>query len=342
MNCQDSDDEFQEDNNSKAVKAKIQTEVTLLPPLLPLKFGNGFLLQYIVNYPRRDDKFYLLEVGLITGMTSLALVLLATMVKYLIKTAPSVLQLKKERLKKLARWGEMLNTFVGVVQALLLVIMFVYSLSIFNKVEFEDKESSNYVKKRIYMFSFVVSLIMFISAMVAGTLMFFLAIHKPPTKCSSRVPPPTLPHPAYSLLPLGLANAMLGLYIGIPGDDASIVGTKVFLLDLCLYIGTVTIFLTVLESIIKVALTIALRDGHLDVQEAKLLRYTHMARYAMVLLQGLMFMIMFCHTLEILMSISSPDYTCPRNLLMISLILSSIILAAGVVGIVLVLILKYC
>jgi len=343
MHANDSDEEAQEETigeADKAVKAKIQSEITLLPPLLPLKFGNGFLLQYIVNYPGVDDKFYLLEVGMITGMTSLALVLLATMVKYLIKTAPSVLDLKQERVKILARWVQKLNILVAVVQVLLLIILFIYSVSIFNQVNYEDKESPYYVKKRIYMFSLVVSLIMFISALVGATLMLLLAFHKP--KPVANLSTSTLPHPAYSLLPLGLANAMLGLYIGIPGDDNSMVGQKVILLDLCLYIGTVTIFLTVMESIIKVALTIALRDGILDMEEAKLLKYTHMARYAMVFLQFLMFTVMFCHTMEIWMFIDSRDYTCPRNLLMTSAILSSIILVAGLVALILAAFLKFC
>ena len=335
----DSDEEEEETKTES--KPQIQTEVNLLPPLLPLKFGNGLLLQYTVNYPGVDDKLLLLEVGLITGTTSLALVLLATMVKYLLKTAATVWQLKTERVKHLTGLVKQLNNLVGVLQVLLLVVLFIYSVSMYAKVDFYDKQSPYYVKKRIYMFTLVVSFIMFISALVAGTLMTLLAIHKPLPVPPTTAHSPTLPHPAYSILPLGLANAMLGLYIGIPGDDQSIIGPKVVLLDLCLYIGTVTIFMTVLESVIKVALTVALRDGHLDVEEAMMLKYTHMARYAMVVLQVVMFTVMFCHTLEIYMSVDSPDYTCPRNLLMISTILSSIILSAGVVGLVLVAYLKF-
>jgi hypothetical protein len=110
---------------------------------------------------------------------------------------------------------------------------------------------------------------------------------------------------------------------------------------LCLYIGTVTVFMTVLESVIKVGLKVALRDGHLDMEEASLLKYMHMARYLMVLLQVVMFTIMFCHTLEIFMAVDKPEYTCPRNLLMISMILSSIILIAGVVALLLMAYLKF-
>ena len=347
MQGHDSDEEKIEEGNEKkpkTSKSEIQTEMNLLPPLLPLKFGNGLLLQYIVNQPGVDDKLYLLEVGLVTGMTSLALVLITTMFKYLLKAATKVCQFKKKRVERLSGLAKVTNNLVGVLQVLLLVILFIYSISIYSNVEFMDQGSPFYVKKRIFMFSLVVSFIMFISALVGATLMIILATHKPlplPPITTTTTNSPTLPHPAYSILPLGLANAMLGLYIGIPGDDQSIIGPKVILLDLCLYIGTVTVFMTVLESVIKVALTVALRDGHLDMEEATLLKYTQMARYLMVFLQVFMFTIMFCHSMEIFLSVDHPDYTCPRNLLMISMILSSIILTAGVVAMVLVVYLKY-
>ena len=83
-------------------------------------------------------------------------------------------------------------------------------------------------------------------------------------------------------------------------------------------------------------------SGVLDLEEAKLLKYTHMARYAMVFLQIVMFTVMFCHTMEIWMFLDNPDYTCPRNLLMTSAILSSIILVAGMVAIMLAAFLKFC
>ena len=309
----DSDQEKIQEGNEKKPKTskpEIQTEMNLLPPLLPLKFGNGLLLQYIVNQPGVDDKLYLLEVGLVTGMTSLALVLLTTMFKYLLKTATKVCRFKKKRVERLSGLAKVLNNLVGVLQVMLLVVLFIYSISIYSKVEFNDQESPFYVKKRIFMFSLVVSFIMFISALVGATLMIILATHKPLPLSPTTTNSPTLP--------LGLANAMLGLYIGIPGDDQSIIGPKVILLDLCLYIGTVTVFMTVLESVIKVALTVALRDGHLDMEEATLLKYTQMARYAMVFLQVFMFTIMFCHSMEIFLSVDHPDYTCLRNLLIIA------------------------
>ena len=133
-------DSDEEEETKTESKPQIQTEVNLLPPLLPLKFGNGLLLQYTVNYPGVDDKLLLLEVGLITGTTSLALVLLATMVKYLLKTAATVWQLKTERVKHLTGLVKQLNNLVGVLQVLLLVVLFIYSVS--SRLTMSRKEST--------------------------------------------------------------------------------------------------------------------------------------------------------------------------------------------------------
>merc|ERR1719204_2562163 len=48
----------------------ISEKIALIPPLLPLKFGNGLLLQYTVNQPGFDDRLGLLEVGLAIGLSS--------------------------------------------------------------------------------------------------------------------------------------------------------------------------------------------------------------------------------------------------------------------------------
>ena len=100
--------------------------------------------------------------------------------------------------------------------------------------------------------------------------------------------------------------------------------------------------MTVMESVIKVALTVALRDGHLDVKEATLLKYMQLLRYLTAMLQVIMFFVMFCHSVEVFLGEGDSDYTCPRNLIMLSLILSSIILMAGVIALVMAFHLKFC
>ena len=111
---------------------------------------------------------------LVTGMTSLALVHLTTMFNYLLKTATDVCKFKKKRVICLSGLVKLLTNLVGVLQVLLLVVLFIFS-----KVEFINQWSPFYVKKRIFMFSLVESLLMFISALVGATLMIILATHKP-------------------------------------------------------------------------------------------------------------------------------------------------------------------
>ena len=313
--------------------ANISEEVALLPPLLPLKFGNGLLLQYTVNQPGIDDRLGLLELGLATGLSSLALVLVSASSSYLFKSAPQVMEVSKEKRRDVAKVLKIFNRVVGGIQICLLILLFLFTVSHYTSADFEDSESEHYVKKRIFMFSLIVSSVMFGCLVVTFIIAGFIYFRQDPsTAAPSPVPTSQLPPPARSLLPLGLANALLGLYIGIPGDDAQVVGSSVFLLDLCLYIGTITILLTVLESVGRVALMASMRDGVLDAEEEKIVRGLHVARYAIALAQLLMFAIMWCHVVEVYAKTGLQDYLCPRNLLLICFLLSSSVLLAGLVA----------
>ena len=299
-----------------------------------MKFGNGLLLQYTVNQPGLDDRLGLLEVGLAIGLSSFALLLVSASSSYLFKYAPKVLQVSEEKRKTAARVLNLFNRVVCSIQICLLVL-FSITLSHYKEADFIDSDSEYYVKKRIFMFSLIVSSVMFGSLILIFLITGFIYFRQSPVKS----PPPYqmdnsshLPPPARSLLPLGLANALLGLYIGIPGDDVEVVGPSVFLLDLCLYIGTITILLTVLESVCRLVLMASLRDGVVDVEEEKVVRGLHIARYAMAFAQLFMFAIMWCHVLEVYAKTGHPDYICPRNLLLICLLLSSSVLMAGVIS----------
>ena len=72
------------------------------------------------------------------------------------------------------------------------------------------------------------------------------------------------------------------------------------------------------------------RDRVVDVE--KIVRGLHIARYAMAFAQLFMFAIMWCHVLEVYAKTGHPDYICPRNLLLICLLLSSSVLMAGVIS----------
>ena len=313
--------------------ADISEEVALLPPLLPLKFGNGLLLQYTVNEPGIDDRLGLLELGLATGLSSLVLVLVSATSSYLFKSAPQVIGVGKEKRRAVAKVLKFFNRIVGGVQMCLLILLFLFTISHYTAADFEDHESEHFVKKRIFMFSLIVSSVMFASLVVTFVIAGFIYFRQNPSKVlPSKDSPSQLPSPARSLLPLGLANALLGLYIGIPGDDAEVIGASVFLLDLCLYIGTITIVLTVLESVGRVALMASMRDGVLDAKEEKIMRGIHLSRYAMALAQLLMFAIMWGHVMEVYANNNDREYLCPRNLLLICFLLSSSVLVAGLIA----------
>ena len=328
---QDEGERREELVNGKLV-ADISEEVALLPPLLPLKFGNGLLLQYTVNQPGIDDRLGFLELGLATGLSSLALVLVSATTSYLFKSAPQVMEVSKEKRRDVAKLLKIFNMVVGGVQICLVILLFLYTASHYTIVDFEDSEGEHYVKKRIFMFSFIVSSVMFGSIIVTFCIAGFIYFRQNPSKAPpSQVSTRKLPPPARSLLPLGLANALLGLYIGIPDDDDLVVGPSVFLLDLCLYVGTITILLTVMESTGRVALMASMRDGILDAEEEKIVKGLHMARYTMALAQLLMFAIMLGHALEVYAKTGVQEYICPRNLLLICILLSSSVLLAGLV-----------
>ena len=324
------DHEGCEENKAK-VDQKVSKEVSLLPPLLPLKFGNALLLQYTVNQST-DDKLGLLEVGLATGLTSLALVLLTAVGSYGLKSAPLVLQLRESKRKVLTRILQVANAVVIVIQTGLLILLFLYTAAHYNTVDFHDKTSNHFIKKRIYYFSFIISTAMFISALLTISLGAFLFLRKSPTVASCPTQQtPSLP-PARSFLPLGLANALLGLYVGLPEDQE--VGKSVFLLELCLYVGTITILVTVLQSVARIVLLVALRDGVLDSGEARTERGVQLARYAMALLQLVMFVVMFGHCIQIHLS-SGQDFECPEHLLLLCTLLSSTVLGAGLLAVIL-------
>merc|ERR1712227_931288 len=85
------------------------------------------------------------------------------------------------------------------------------------------------------------------------------------------------------LINLGLANTLLGQYIGI--DDKE-VGQFVLLQDFSMYVGSITIFMTILDTIISLSLYVAMRDGQLDIPVIKII---HVMRYLGAFIQVIMF-----------------------------------------------------
>ena len=55
-------------------------------------------------------------------------------------------------------------------------------------------------------------------------------------------------------------------------------GDKVLLHDLSLWIGVITMLMTMLDTIVTVSLHIAMRDGRLDDKEVKFIKTVHYIR----------------------------------------------------------------
>ena len=84
-----------------------------------------------------------------------------------------------------------------------------------------------------------------------------------------------LPQASSYVIEMGLANVLLGLFIGI---DESRVGTSVLLQDLALYVGVTTMLMVMLDTIIILTLFISLSDGKLDLWEARFFKVVHLLR----------------------------------------------------------------
>ena len=56
-------------------------------------------------------------------------------------------------------------------------------------------------------------------------------------------------------------------------------GDEVLLQDLSLWIGVITMLMTMLDTIVTVSLHIAMRDGRLDDKEVKFIKTVHYIRY---------------------------------------------------------------
>lgn len=67
----------------------------------------------------------------------------------------------------------------------------------------------------------------------------------------------------------------MGLYIGI---DESLAGDDVLLQDLSLWIGVITMLMTMLDTSVTVSLHIAMRDRRLDNKEVKFIKTVNYIR----------------------------------------------------------------
>ena len=257
-------------------------ELKLLPQLLPMKLGNALLLQYILHQSDRDN-LGLLPLGFAIGITSLVISLFSAAMGYIFKSFGHVFKFNREKVKKIRRIAHWVNNVFCLIQVVLVNIMFVFCVTNYTSVSFDDEKSRYFVIKRIFMLSFLVSMMTFVCSVVAiGAAVFLYCLHSTLEKANLVVKKEkvdigefNLPPPASYVIDIGLANVLLGLYIGM---DETLVGDNVLLQDLSLWIGVITMLMTMLDTIITVSLHVAMRDGMLDVKELGFIKMIHLIR----------------------------------------------------------------
>ena len=167
------------------------------------------------------------------------------------------------------------------------IAMFGYCIYWKDRVSHDEKDEENYkhfVQKRIWMLSFIVSSLTFgCTIIAAGAAILIFTIFKFKEKKMENVSPRVIgkvdkmkvPPSAATIIDMGLSNVLVGLYIGIEDDT---VGEKVDLQVLCLWVGTITFMMVMLDTITNVTLHIVTKDGRLDVDESLFLKVMHYLR----------------------------------------------------------------
>lgn len=331
---------------AKSILENPVKELKLLPQLLPMKLGNALLLQYILHQADRDN-LGLLPLGFAVGITSLVISLHSAAMDYVFKSFGHVFKFNEAKVKKIRSIANWVNNFLCLIQVVLVNILFIFCVTYYNSVSYDDEKSKYFVIKRIFMLSFLVSMMTFGCTIIAiGAAVFLYCLHNTLVKAKLVVKKEkvdiresNLPPPASYVIDIGLANVLLGLYIGI---DESLVGDAVLLQDLSLWIGVITMLMTMLDTIVTVSLHIAMRDRRLDDKELKFIKTVHYIRYGMAAVQVIMLMIMlgqgiYIYNMKEHGKMTGSPFKCPDNLLDVGLVLSSfvVILAVFVISVIL-------
>ena len=144
-------------NRSKKIAETIRDELLLSPPLLPVKFGNGLLFQYLLNDPDTDDNLGILPIGLVVGCTSLVLLML-TMVSETVVKAPIFSSGRyTEKINMVVKVSRWLNAIFYVLQVVSIIALFCVCVFHYGDVNILDVTSNHYVKRRVYRYSLLIS-----------------------------------------------------------------------------------------------------------------------------------------------------------------------------------------
>ena len=122
-------------------------ELKLLPQLLPMKLGNALLLQYILHQADRDN-LGLLPQGFAVGITSLVISLHSAAMDYIFKSFGHVFKFNKEKVRKIRTIAHWINNFLCLIQVVLVNILFIYCLTYYNSVSYDDERSKFFLSLR--------------------------------------------------------------------------------------------------------------------------------------------------------------------------------------------------
>ena len=179
-------------------------ELKLLPQLLPMKLGNALLLQYILHQSDRDN-LGLLPLGFAVGITSLVISIHSAAMDYIFKSFGHVFRFHKEKVRKVRAIANWVNNFLCLVQVVLVNILFIFCVTYYNSVSYDDEKSKYFVIKRVFMLSFLVSMMTFGCTIIAiGAAVFLYCLHNTLVKANlvvkkeevdireSNLPPPAI------------------------------------------------------------------------------------------------------------------------------------------------------
>ena len=126
-------------------KSKVREELKLLPHLLPTKLGNVLLLQFIIN-EEDHDRIGLRYIGFAIGLVTLAICLNASTRGFIFKSFTEVFTFKPGQVRRVRKMAHYTNNTLCCIQIILTNLMFVYCLSYFAEVDYNNENSKFYVQ----------------------------------------------------------------------------------------------------------------------------------------------------------------------------------------------------
>ena len=306
-----------------------------LPHLLPTKLGDVLLLQFILDN-KESDKIGLRYIGFAIGIVTLAISLNASTSGFIFKSFSELFTFRADHVQMVRRMAHYINNTLCSIQVILTNFMFFYCLNYYADIDHENKSSKYYVIKQIFLLSFYISGMVFVASVIAVlSVVYLFYIHKPIMKILLNIEDAKLevkrhlPLTSAYVVEIDLAAVLLVVYIG---TDENGVGGSVYLYELALWIGVITVSMVMLDTVVTLALVMTINDGHLDQVELRFFKAIHLIRYLMAIIQVLLFCAMMVQGFIILSKRGSTEgqYQTPDSLLEVSLALSIFVMVGAI------------